>query len=290
MAANDIIQVVPSGAALGADITGLDLAEPVPQETFAAILAAWSEHLVLRFRGHTLDEESLIAFSARFGDLDPAPTRPPGVPNHATRAEINILSNILDGGKPIGGLGNSELVWHQDMSYKDVPPKASILYGVETPATGGDTHFYNLARAYETLPRDLAERIATLECKHDATRNSAGQLRAGFEDSYSNQDRPGAIHPLVTRHPVTGRPSLYLGRRPNAWVVGLSDAESDELLDALWAHVENGPHSWTQQWRAGDVVIWDNRFTLHCRGALDPDQRRLMLRTQVRDEHPPMAA
>jgi taurine dioxygenase len=281
MADRTNMKVIPTGEALGADIVGLDLAGGIDEAVFGAVARAWADHLVLRFRGQDLDDDALVRFSARFGPLDPNPTRPANVPNHPTRAEINIISNIVVDGTPIGGLGNSELVWHQDMSYKPLPPKASILYGLETPKTGGDTWFYNLYRAYETLPPALSERIRGLACKHDATRNSAGQLRTGFAEHYSNQDRPGAIHPLVIRHPDTGRPALHLGRRPNAWIVGLSDAESDALLDALWAHVEKGGHHWAQQWRPGDLIIWDNRCTLHRRGTLDASQRRLMYRTQV---------
>ena len=165
-----------------------------------------------------------------------------------------------------------------------------MLYGIEVPADGGDTSFYSLYAAPETLPDDVRQQIEGRSCKHDATRNSAGQLRAGMDETYSNEDRPGAVHPLIARHPVSGRDALYLGRRPNAWIVGLSDTESDTLLDALWAHIESGEHTWTQQWQPGDLVIWDNRCTLHRRGPLDPTLRRRMHRTQVKAEAPPAAA
>jgi taurine dioxygenase len=203
--------------------------------------------------------------------------------------EVAVISNIVVDGKAVGSLGNSELVWHQDMSYNELPPKASLLYGIETPSAGGETFFYNLYKAYATLPQPLKSRIQALSCKHDATRNSSGQLRKGFKERYSNSERPGAIHPLVVRHPETGLVSLYLGRRPNAWIVGLSDSDSDALLDELWAHVQEGPHLWTQEWRQGDLVIWDNRCTLHRRNQLDPSLRRLMHRTQVRDKERPVA-
>jgi taurine dioxygenase len=290
MAGRMEFKVIPTGAALGADIAGLDLAAEIDATSFDRVLRAWGDNLVLRFRDQVLSEDELIRFSARFGALDPNPTRPNNVPNHPSRAEINIISNIVVDGAPIGGLGNSELVWHQDMSYKPVPPKASILHGLETPKVGGDTWFYNLYTAYETLSSALRERVQGLACKHDATRNSAGQLRAGFNEEYSNQDRPGAIHPLVIRHPDTGRAALHLGRRPNAWIVGMPDAESDALLDALWDHVESGGHHWAQQWRPGDLIIWDNRCTLHRRGPLDPARRRLMHRTQVGGGQAPVAA
>jgi len=282
--------VVPTGAALGADVRGLDLSGKIDDKVFRDIYRAWNDHLVLRFRGQRLDDNALVTFSRRFGELDMAPTPAPGERMVVTLPEVAVISNIVVGGKAVGSLGNSELVWHQDMSYNELPPKASLLYGIETPSAGGETFFYNLYNAYATLPQALKSRIQDLSCKHDATRNSSGQLRKGFEERYSNVERPGAIHPLVVRHPETGRSSLYLGRRPNAWIVGLSDADSDALLDELWAHVQQGPHLWTQEWRQGDLVIWDNRCTLHRRNQLDPSLRRLMHRTQVRDRTRPVAA
>ena len=282
--------MLPTGAALGADVRGLDISGKIDDKVFRDIYKAWNDHLVLRFRGQRLDDNALVTFSRRFGELDMAPTPAPGERMVVTLPEVAVISNIVVGGKAVGSLGNSELVWHQDMSYNELPPKASLLYGIETPSAGGETFFYNLYKAYATLPQALKSRIQALSCKHDATRNSSGQLRKGFEERYSNAERPGAIHPLVVRHPETGRSSLYLGRRPNAWIVGLSDADSDALLDELWAHVQQGPHLWTQEWRQGDLVIWDNRCTLHRRNQLDPSLRRLMHRTQVRDNTRPVAA
>ena len=285
-----LIKVIPTGGPLGADITGVNLSGDLSATAFGQIYKAWNDHLVLRFRGQTLDDDALAAFSRRFGELDMAPIRANSDPDHPSRPEIAIISNIVAEGKPIGGLGNSELVWHQDMSYNDLPPKASLLYGIETPAVGGETFFYNLYTAYETLPADLKRRIQGRTCKHDATRNSSGALRNGYAPSYAHEERPGAIHPLVVRHAETGRPSLYLGRRPNAWITGMSGADSDALLDALWAHIDAGSAYWAQTWQQGDLVIWDNRCTLHRRNQLDPALRRRMHRTQVRDIARPVAA
>ncbi len=283
------VDVVPSGAALGADIVGINLQKDMSDEAFAQIEDAWHTHSVLRFRGQKLDDDALAAFSRRFGVLDMSPVTPTGKPYIEERPEITVLSNIVVDGKPQGALGNSELVWHQDMSYNDLPPKASLLYGIEVPDEGGETEFYSLYAAYDALPSDLAKRIENVFCKHDATRTSSGELRHGYEEAYSNEDRPGAVHPLVVRHPASGRKALYLGRRPNAWIVGLSDEESDALLNELWAHIDNHDFVWTQHWQVGDLVIWDNRCALHRRNQLDPTTRRLMHRTQVRDEARPVA-
>ena len=284
------IKIIPTGDALGADIIGIDLTKEINAEAFSHILNAWNKHLVLRFRGQKLTEDDFVRFSKYFGKLDRAPTRPLNGSYHPTRKEIAVISNIIKDGVAIGGLGNSELVWHQDMTYKETPPKASILYGIKTPKTGGDTHFYNLNLAYETLPKTLQKKLKGMLCKHDATRNSAGQLREGFDKKYDNESRPGAVHPLVIKHHSTQKESLYLGRRPNAWIVGLKNEESEELLDQIWHHIENGSHIWSQNWQQNDLVLWDNRYTLHMRGSIDPNQDRLMHRTQIQGDSPIVAA
>lgn len=288
-AAINKVEVIPSGYALGGDIVGVNLQDDLDDDTFAQIEDAWHAHSVLRFRGQKLDDDALARFSNRFGALDMAPLTPNGSPYIPERPEITVLSNIVSDGRAVGALGNSELVWHQDMSYNDLPPKASLLYGIEVPEEGGETEFYSLYAAYDALPNDLAKRIENVFCKHDATRTSSGELRHGYQESYSNEDRPGAVHPLVVRHPASGRKALYLGRRPNAWIVGMSDADSDALLDELWAHIHAHDFIWTQQWQVGDLVIWDNRCALHRRNQLDPSTRRYMHRTQVQDQARPVA-
>ena len=140
-----------------------------------------------------------------------------------------------------------------------------------------------------TVIYKLKNEIYGLTCKHDATRNSAGELRVGYEETYHNEERPGAIHPLVICHPNTRRKALYLGRRPNAWIYGFSSEASDALLDELWSHINSHHFTWTQNWEKGDLIIWDNRCTFHRREKLDPSQNRLMHRTQIADDYPPTA-
>ncbi|WP_439816669.1 TauD/TfdA dioxygenase family protein [Zavarzinia sp. CC-PAN008] len=273
--------VVPTGAALGADITGLDLSRPLGPATFQRLVEAWSRHLVLRFRGQALDDGALIGFSQRFGVLDRAPIHAAGTKTYPD-PYILIVSNIVEDGLRLGSLGAYESAWHIDMSYNDVPPVGSILYGVEVPAVGGDTSFINLGLAYETLPAELKAAIAGRTATHDSSRNSAGELRRGFAEVTDPREAPGARHPLALPHPVTGRPMLYLGRRRNAYVQGLDLAESEALLDALWAHAEKPEHVWTQKWQVGDVVLWDNFATAHRRDSFDGDARRYMKRTQIK--------
>jgi taurine dioxygenase len=198
--------------------------------------------------------------------------------------EITVISNVLVDGKPIGGLGSYEAVWHADMTYNPRPPKGSCLYAVEIPPTGGGTHFANMYLAYETLPPELKRRADTLKCVHDASRNSAGELRQGFEDVTDPRKTVGAVHPVVRTHPVTGRKCLLLGRRRNAYLVGLPLDESEALLDQLWAHATTPNLCWQQVWQLGDLIMWDNRCTMHRRDAFDPNSRRLMYRTQIAGE------
>src|SRR5205807_8574455 len=176
------VTVRPTGAALGADIGGIDLAGAVMPEIVAAIKRAWGDHLVLRFRGQALSDDDLMRFSKQFGELDWAPIAAVGDAPEG-RDYVMVVSNVVENGQAIGQLGAYEAVWHTDMSYFQEPPSASALYALEVPPEGGDTGFCNMYRAYETLPDELRREIAGHLCRHDASRNSAGELRRGFVDA-----------------------------------------------------------------------------------------------------------
>lgn len=276
--------VTPVGNSLGADVVGVDLNHSLSEAKVAAIQKAWNEHLVLRIRGqYSLTLPALIAFSRHFGPLDerPTPSVVTGNAHSSLPPEIVVISNIKVDGKPIGGLGDGEAAWHADMTYNERPPRAACLYAMEVPPAGGNTWFLNMYRAYETLPVEVARRIDGLRCVHDASRNSAGELRRGFKDISDPRRTVGAVHPLVSTHPDTGRKCLLLGRRRGAYVVGLSLVESEALLDFLWTHATSLPFAWAQEWRVGDVVMWDNACTMHRRDPFDASSRRLMYRTQI---------
>ena len=277
------IRIVPTGGALGADAWGVDI-ENLSDSQFEQIYRAWNEHHgVLRIPGQFVAVEAMLAFAARFGELDLAPISANGPRMRPDLPHLTTISNIIENGRALGGLGHYESKWHTDMSYNDVPPKASVLHAVELPRAGGDTGYCNMYAAYETLTDELKQRIRNLSCKHDSSRSSVGQLRKGFKEIYERRDEaPGAVHPLVCVHPDSKRECLYLGRRAMAFIPELNSDESDQLLDQLWAHAEQEQFCWYQRWRLGDIVIWDNRCTMHRRDALDPSDRRLLNRTQIK--------
>lgn len=280
------VRVTPLSAAIGADIAGVDLSQPLSDVDTATIVDAWMKHLVLRFRGQNLTKDQFLAFSARFGELDKAPINVKGEPWIAGYPNLAVMSNIVEEGKLLGSLGYGEAVWHTDMSYNEVTPTAALLYALEVTKTGGETGFMSMYQAYDTMPEDLKAEVEGRQIKHDASRNSAGELRKGYKDVTDPREAPGAVHPIVIRHPVTGRRALYLGRRPLSYVVGLPLEDSEALLDRLWAHATQEEHAWFQKWSVGDLLMWDNRCAMHKRTAFDPQERRFMLRTQLKGVKP----
>ena len=271
----------PTGAPLGAELSGIDL-RTIDDADFAAIYRAWLDHQVLLVRNQQLSDGDLIAFSRRFGILDLAPVQENGRRSVEGHPEIYIVSNVVENGVAIGSLGSGEAVWHTDMSYLADPPKASALFALEVPETGGDTMFCTMHGAWEALPAPLRQRIEGLQVKHDGTYNSGGYVRAGVTPTDDPRTSPGTLHPLVRVHPETGRRGLYLGRRRNAYIEGLPLEESDALLDEIWRHATDDQLTWRHRWRPGDLVLWDNRCTMHRRDAFDSSARRVMHRTQIR--------
>jgi taurine dioxygenase len=283
------ITVVPITKHIGADIAGIDLTQAISDAQFAQIHDAWMQHQVLRFRGQNMTKEQLQTFSRRFGELDKAPINTSGKPWVEGFPDMTVMSNIKVDGKSIGSLGYGEAVWHTDMSYNDITPSGALLYGIEVTKSGGETGFLNMYHAYDTLPADLKAAIEGKTIKHDASRNSAGDLRSGFNAVTDPREAPGAVHPVVVRHPVTGRKALFLGRRPFGYVMGMSLEDSEALLNRLWAHASQENLAWFQKWSVGDLLIWDNRCVMHKRTAFDANERRLLFRTQIKGVRPQAA-
>jgi taurine dioxygenase len=157
-----------------------------------------------------------------------------------------------------------------------------VLYALEVPESGGDTSFCSMYAAWEQLPGALQRRVEGLRVKHDGTFNSGGYVRQGVTPTDDPRTSPGTLHPLVYTHPETGRRGLYLGRRRNAYIDGLPLDESNALLDEIWSLATREALTWRHRWVAGDLVLWDNRCTMHRRDAFDPAARRVMHRTQIK--------
>ena len=281
--------IIPVSKYIGAMVLDVDLAK-IDEKSFAVISDAFDKYNGLLFREQSLSPEQLVKFSRLFGDLDHAPQMENGQTAVAGFPEIYIVSNILNENKePIGSLGAGEAVWHTDMSYLPNPPDISMLYALEVPPVGGDTSLCSMVAAFKMLPDKIKTKVAHLSIKHDGTYNSGGLLRKGLREDNDPMTCAGQPHPIVCAHPRTSQPVLYLGRRRNAYIVGLEREESEDLLDRLWDYATLPENSYTHQWQVGDLLMWDNRATMHRRDPFDSSARRLMQRTQIKGQVAPSA-
>jgi taurine dioxygenase len=270
--------VRPLSPALGAEIVGVDLSEPLDDATAPRVLDAWHEHLVLLFRDQHLSENDEVRFAETFGEPAKIHTKQ-FVRNHPA---VMLISNIREDGKPIGALPDGEMHFHSDQCHQERPAKASMLYAIEVPSKGGNTFFANAYKAYETLPDDIRRQIdgrrALNAYDYDTAATRRGtQLADGV---------PRCSHPVVRTHPATGRKALYVNRLMTVQIEGLPRDESDRILDVLFAHQEQREFVYEHVWRPGDLLMWDNRCTLHARTDFSPTERRLMRRVTILGEKP----
>ncbi len=296
------MEVIPSGKALGAEVHGFDLSQPWTPERVAQVTKAWGDNLVLLFRGQKIEDEHLLAMADALGGQQATGSRQyfldAGMGTETGRVSalpgISIISNLDNEGKPVykhQGSGSQELLWHTDNSYVDSPPKASILHALQVPVNGGGhTSFSNQYMAYDSLPDDIKAKIAGKHTKQDATRNTSGGVRPTKTLPTTYAEVEGPVHPLVRVHPDTGKKALYLGRRyaaPSSHILEIPNQEGEDLLDLLWEAATQPELTWTQtNWQVGDVLMWDNRCTIHARTAVDQTQARVMHRTLVKGELP----
>ncbi|MCI3950710.1 MAG: TauD/TfdA family dioxygenase [Burkholderiales bacterium] len=291
-----MIEVIPFDAALGAEVHCGRL-QDVDEATASAIRAASLQYQVILIRGQRLLNPDLVAFGRVFGEFQYS--NPLGSPLARERKakqggrfgdfpKITVVSNVVENGIAIGGLGDGEVVWHTDMSSFAEPPNQTILHAIELPSTGGRTGFANMYRAYDTLPPALKERTRALVLKHDATVDAAGYVRSAYKHlaDADPEAAPGTEHPLVRTHPDTGRNCLYLGRRARAYICGLPRSDSEVLLDQLWQHATHRELTWFHEWRIGDVLIWDNRCVMHRREPFDSRERRTLHRVVISGTKP----
>jgi taurine dioxygenase len=257
--------------------------------------AAWLDHVLIVFRGQTVSPEDLVRLVKRFGvPVSSSNLHQRDLPERAAHelyklpAEVTVVSNVKEAGKTIGILGDGEIVWHSDFSFKEAPTAARMLVAKEIPPNekGGNTKFVNCYAAYDALSAAQKKRIAGKTIKQGNTVDTAMKLRPGASLADDIRYTPGPSHPIISTHPQTGRNTLFLGRRHSAYVNGLPLEESEALLDELWAHIEQPHFCYEHVWSVGDVVIWDNRATLHKRDAFDSTERRVLYAAQVEGHKP----
>jgi taurine dioxygenase len=268
----------PLSPALGAELIGLDLSQPMSDELFARVLDAWHQNLVILLRDQHLTEDEQVRFAERFGQISMS-TR-----GHyqAKNPAIMLISNIREDGKQIGALPDGEMQFHTDQCHQERPAKATMLYSLEVPSVGGNTLFANAYSAYETLPAAIKQRIEGRKALNAYDYDVASTIR-GTE---VREGVPAYWHPIVRTHPVTGRKALFINRLMTVAIEGLSDEEGGKILNTLFDHQEQRTFVYEHVWRPNDVLVWDNRCTLHARTDFSDKERRLMRRVAIKGEKP----
>ncbi len=266
--------------ALGAEVVGLDLSRPLDDATFAAVHRAFLDHLVLVFREQTLSPESQIAFSRRFGPIDLHPADDATHPDHP---EVLLVSTRKRDGKYVG-LPDAGPMWHSDIAYKERTALGSMLYAIEVPNRGGDTRFANMYAAYDGLPERLRQALEGRRGVFLAGRNNAKQeFRRRLNDDQRSRTPP-VTHPIIRTHPETGRKSVFANPQHTIAVEGYDEAESDALLEELFAHCFKDEFVYSHTWSVGDLVFWDNRCLAHIADHTrldDPGYIRHLHRTSI---------
>jgi taurine dioxygenase len=267
-------------------VHGVDLARPLSEADFALILLALGRHGVLRFPDQHLEAAALRDFSQLFGSIQHMLTgfHEPEMP------EVGILSNVVENGRPIG-LADAGQDWHTDMSYNPTIGFLNVLFAVKVPRRDGrvlgNTAFVNTQAAYEDLADEIKERLADATATHDFNkfwenmRRRPGSTRGPMTEEQRRR-RPPSVHPVFLTHPITGRPVLYCNPGYAIRINELPEAESDAMLELLFAHQLQPKYQYEHRWTEGDVLVWDHIGTLH--NAIPdygPDEHRLMKRCQV---------
>lgn len=272
------IEIQRISPTIGAVVSGVDLAEPLANETFNALYDAFNEHSVLRLPNQTLSVAQHVAFSRRFGELEQHVLKEDLLDGHP---EIYILSNKVKDGKRVGR-AKAGWYWHTDLSYQTNPSKASFMHALEIPSMGGDTMFASTAAAYEALSEPIKQLLEGLTAEHDFRHayETFSKRWAPLISEEAFRARPPVVHPVVRTHPETGRKSIYVNEGFTTRILEVSHDESAALLDFLYRHMTRPEFVYRHQWSVNDFVMWDNRVTMHC--ALgDYDEDRYMHRTTI---------
>jgi taurine dioxygenase len=266
----------------GAEVVGIDHGRSVPDETGATLNLAFIEHGVLVIRDQALTPARMLAVAERFGRIFPQHNARFAIPDCP---EVHYISNqdrFPDGTRYIPGQG-----WHTDHSNDGRPPKATLLHAVALPDRGGDTQFANMAAAYAALPLALKDRIAGLMAIHVYQSSHSGRKLMSLSDVDKERVPNAVLHPIVRTHPENGRKSIYVNPLRIEGIVGLDHLEALPLLDELLEHATREAFQYRHRWRAGDLVMWDNRCLLHkANGDYDMDQTRYLYRVMLQGDVP----
>lgn len=261
-------------------------------ETIKQLRATWTKYPILRFCKVDIDDATQVAFSASLG---PAVIHPRQLQQGKSESfpEILVISNKKKAdGSAAGDLGDGEVNWHTDTWFVERPPSAAILRSIELPPDGGNTYFANMYAAYDGLPLETKERLKGLAMHHQSIIDGRGEVRLGKEMPASDDVAtwPGVDHPIVRLHGDSGKPCLYLGGGGKyECIIGFTKEEATALLSELWKLATNERYVWGQEWKSGDMVMWDNRCSMHRRDPFDPSTVRRMHRTTVEGERPQAA-
>jgi taurine dioxygenase len=273
------IEIVPLSPALGAEIRGVDASRPIDDRTFAAILDAWHRHLVILLRGQRLDEERQVRFAERFGELSPIHTS-----HHSdTNKAVMYIGNRKKDGKIVGALPLGEMQFHSDQCYRERPAMGTMLYSIEIPAEGGNTLFANAYQAYEALPQEVKQRIEGRKSVQVYDYDGGVLDR---KHMVAPQDGMSFAHPVARTHPATGGKALYVNRLMTHHIEGLPHEESERLLGLMFETIERPEFIYEHRWRGGDLLLWDNRCTLHARRDFNPEENRWMRRVTIQGDRP----
>ncbi|HKQ26025.1 MAG TPA: TauD/TfdA family dioxygenase [Burkholderiales bacterium] len=287
----DVVSVRGSDACMGAEITGVDLSHPLSDSIFDEVRGALHRHHVLVFRSQSLEPKNFLEFASRFGSPEPHLL---DQFHHSQYTDILVLSNVRKNGKPIG-LADGGTYWHTDYSYLQIPARATLLHSIHVPKVGGDTLFADQEQAYEDLPEAMKNRIdgrVTLNVYGNRDDPDQASRTSAFAPTQEQKEKRGATlirHPLVRRHPYTGRKALYSVSGTSFAIEGMADAEGLSLLRELAAHSTQKKYQYRVKYGVGDVVVWDNASVLHSATLTDPDDARTLFRITVKETQRPVA-
>jgi taurine dioxygenase len=288
------ITVIPRHPALGAEVRGIDAHRPLDAATRQAVIDAWTEHLVLVFPGQDITDQEHVAFTRHFGE--PEIFHQTSLSLRSDRVkEIFLVSNVdgedrlMKPSEPSQKQLSSARQWHTDSSYRPMPSVGSLLHGIEISRTGGLTQFINMYKVYDDLPQSLRRQVEDRRARHDF--GMLHRITGAPPPSATEQAAmPAVWHPMVRRHPVSGRKSLYISSIYNDAVEGMDEGAAHRLIEELSAFAAQPQYMYRHAWEPHDVLMWDNRCTVHAVTPHDPNERRVMHRTTIVGSEPVVAA